>query len=423
MENAGTARAFNRRVKIHEGSPIHHGLDDTRGRLNQPVPSRPGRSSRRVALLFLTLSAAPLSAQELPFQHHTPGAPSTSCAPLEPGPPGSAEARAQSAQLASTAEQSIILGDLTRAATLLERAVELDPASADLAYRRARVLEDSGDAEGAITEYCRAIGLAGDGAGDRDARIRLDAIAAGERATVPDRALVAFEEGLAAVASDRYRAAAQAFGAARDRAPLWADAAYNHGIALDQVGRSAEAAEALLRYLELRPGASDAIAVSQRIGQLQSLAIGAGPSPGAALTLGTLLPGMGHFYSGRPLGGFMILAVAGGAISAGLLVEDVHIRCLNADEVGGSCPPGQVVSRRTERPHLELGLGLAAAVGVVGAIEAFVHLRGRRSGARSFPAGRSGPPAAPGLVVEGPYVSASSAADRIDLNVLRLRFR
>jgi tetratricopeptide (TPR) repeat protein len=338
-------------------------------------------------------------------------------------PEGSAEARAQAAQLSSTAEQSIILGDLQRAEALLERAAELDPASADLAYRRARVLEESGDPEGAVTEYCRAIALAGEGMGAGDARVRLDAIAAAERATLPEEALVAFEEGLAAVDRGTYGVAAEAFGAARNQSPLWAGAVYNHGIALDLVGRHAEAAEALLRYLELRPGAPDAIAISQRIGQLQSLAIGAGPSPGTALALGALVPGMGQFYSGRPFGGFAVLAVAGSAVAAGFLFEDIYVRCLNPVEPGGTCPPDQVVSRRTDRPHLMLGVGVAAAVGVIGAIEAFVHLRGRRSSARSFPAEGSAQLAGSGPVLEGPSVSTSSGLGRIDLNVLRLRFR
>lgn len=388
-----------------------------------PYRSRPGRSSRRTALLVLMLSvAAPLSAQEFSFQRDYPGAFAGSCPAFEPPAEGSAEARTQAAQLASTAEQSIILGDLTRAGALLERAAELDPASADLAYRRARVLEESGETEGAVLEYCRAIALAGEGTAARDARIRLDAIAAAERASLPEEALVAFEEGLAAVDRGTNEAAAQAFGEARNQAPFWAGAAYNHGIALDLVGRNAEAAEALLRYLELRPGAPDAIAISQRIGQLQSLALGAGPSPGAALTLGALLPGMGQFYSGRTLGGFTVLAVAGSAIAAGFLFEDVHIRCLDPVEPGGRCPPDQVVSRRTERPHLMLGVGVAATVGVIGAIEAFVHLRGRRSGQRGSADG-SGRAAASGPVLEGLSISTSSGAGRIDVNVLSLRFR
>ncbi|MEX2466934.1 MAG: tetratricopeptide repeat protein [Gemmatimonadota bacterium] len=369
----------------------------------------------------MTVLAPELVAQELPFQRDYPGAGPSTCPVFEAPSSGSEEARAQAGQLASSAAQAVILGDLERAGALLERAAELDPASADVAYRRARVLEDSGETEEAVVEYCRTIALAGDGSGARDAQARLDAIAAAERGSLPDTALAAFQEGLAAVDEGSYRAAAEAFAVATNQAPSWAGAAYNRGVALDRLGQSADAAGALLRYLELRPDAPDAIAVSQRIGQLQSLAVSSVPSPGAALALGTLLPGVGHFYAGRPVGGFTVLALVGGAVAAGFLIEDVNIRCLNPVEGGGTCPPDQVVSRETERPYMMAGLGAAAAVSVVGAVEAFFELRGRRARARALPSPSELETAEAGPVLEGP--SLSTRFDRVDLSLLRLRFR
>ena len=141
------------------------------------------------------------------------------------------------------------------------------------------------------------------------------------------------------------------------------------------------------------------------------------------MTLGALLPGMGQFYSGRPLGGLTVLALAGGAVAAGFLIEEVHVRCLNPVGPGASCPPDEVVARRTERRHVELGTCAAAAVGVIAAIESFVHLRDRRSDARSFPAGDPGRTATSGPVLEGPSISKSSGVGRLDLNLLGLRFR
>jgi hypothetical protein len=47
----------------------------------------------------------------------------------EPGP----DERAQAGQLASEANQAMILGDFERVATLLQRASALNPTSADLA--------------------------------------------------------------------------------------------------------------------------------------------------------------------------------------------------------------------------------------------------------------------------------------------------
>ena len=395
----------------------------TRGRLSPFPRIRPGRALRPAALLVLMLGPVPLSAQDFPFQRDYPGGPASSCPDVEQAPGGSEEARIQALEMASIAEQSIILGDLPRALLLLERATELDPASPDLAYRRARALEESGDSEAAVAEYCRMMGLRDPAAPDQDPRARLDAMAGAERARFPGGALIAFREGLAAVDGERFGAAAEAFGAARRQAPLWADAAYNQGLALDRVHRSAEAAEALLRYLELRPESPNAMEISQRIGLLQSLALAAGPSPGTALTLGVLFPGLGQFYSGRPLGGFMVLVAAGGAVATGFLLEEVNLRCLDPNEAGGSCPVDQVVSSRTERPYLMAGLGAAAVVGVLGALEAFVHLRRQRSRAPSFPAARPRRDAPSGPVLERPSVSTSPGVGRIDVNLLRLRFQ
>ena len=71
--------------------------------------------------------------------------------------------------------------------------------------------DESDQLEEAVTEYCRAIALAGDGGGARDARTRLGAIAAAERTALPEEALVAFEKGLAAVDRDAYAEAVRAF--------------------------------------------------------------------------------------------------------------------------------------------------------------------------------------------------------------------
>lgn len=67
-----------------------------------------------------------------------------------------------------------------------------------------------------------------------------------------------------------------------------------------------------------------------------------------------------------------------------------------------------------------LGIGAAAAAGLIGAVEAFIHLRGQRARARTFPVDGSvsGPRTRP--ILEGPSMSTGSG--HVDLNVLRLRF-
>ncbi len=134
-----------------------------------------------------------------------------------------------------------------------------------------------------------------------------------------------------------------------------------------------------------------------------------------ALTLGVLVPGMGQFYSGRALGGLTVLSLVGGAAAAGYFVTDVQVKCLSDPGPDGSCPEGQVLREEVDRPYLVAGLGTAAAIGVIGAIEAFVKLRHRRgsdSGVTSMELG-------------GAQLSALDVAPsrgRLDLRLVRLTF-
>lgn len=335
-----------------------------------------------LAALALAFGPACLVAQELPFQRDYPGSTEYECRSFDPPAVASAEARGQAAQLASSAAQSALLGDLERASAMLERATELDPASADLAHRRARVLEDLGQFEAAGGEYCRSLALLDSGDTAEDARARLEALVEAEAETVPSQALAAFRMGLEAVDAGTLDEAADAFQVAEAEGRGWPAPSYNRGVALARLGRPGEAAQALTSYLQLRPDAPDALAISRRIGVLQSLALSSGPSPGTALGLGVLLPGLGHFYSGRPGSGFAVLALAGGAVAVGFLIKEVDVRCLTPQE--GACPPEQVVSRTTTRPYMTASLAAAAAVGLAGAIEAFVDARGRRGSGATF---------------------------------------
>ncbi|MEX0836917.1 MAG: tetratricopeptide repeat protein [Gemmatimonadota bacterium] len=384
------------------------------------MPPRNARSApfrafpRCFIWLALALGAVPAAAQTLPFQRDYPGSTPFECRPFASPVVASAEARAQAGQLASTAAQAVLLGDLERADALLERATELDPASADLAYRRARVLENRGALDDATEEYCRSLALLDSGDTAEDARARLDALVAAETEQVPSQAVAAFEMGLEAADGGAMEEALEAFRVAEAEGGDWPAATYNRGVTLERLGRPAEAAQALSYYLELLPDAPDALAVSRRIGQLQSLAVTSGPSPGTALTLGILMPGLGHFYSGRTGGGLTVLTLAAGAVAAGFLMKEVDVTCLTPQQ--GACPPDQVVSRTTTRPYLTASLAAAAAVGIAGAIEAFVDARGRRGSDSSFPdsADDAGLVVLPGLGVR---------QGKVELGLLGLRFR
>lgn len=384
---------------------------------------RVGRCSNGPAAHGWTLLAAvfavtaPAGAQQLALKSDLPGTGSFRCPQVDVPPLPDAGARAQAAQLGSTAAREVILGDLERARALLDRAIALDGTSAELHYNRGRVLEDLGESEAAVEDYCRVLAAGLEGGFD-DAGERIEILSEARRGSVPEAAVQAAEAGIAAAEDGALERAGASFDQAVEAAPTWADAYYNRAVVSARMEHYEEAMRDLHRYLELRPDAPDALAVSQRIGQLESLAVLGTPSPGTALTLGMLFPGMGQFYSGRGVGGLTVLALAGGAVAAGLLVREVNIRCLDGIDVGGACPPDRIVSRETLRPHLKPALGAAAVVALLGAVEAYGTARSRRSLAREAAAPRD-QPRSPSI--HGPTVQARVHA--LDVSFFQVRFR
>lgn len=319
-----------------------------------------------------------LLAQELPFLTSYPGAAPYECPPWVPPAPADRADLQAARELSSSATQAVVLGDLARATELLTRAAELDGASPENHYGLGRVLEDTGEDVGAIEAYCRVLALEPKGDIARDAAMRRDALVARVRDEVPFAARMAFERGVGSAERGRFTEAARSFAAAEEQAPDWSVATYNQGVALARSGRPQEAAERLRRYLEQEPEAEDAVDVARRIGQLEMAGSRPArpPSPtvgrsNAALTLGLLVPGLGQFYSGRSGAGLVVFSAAAGAVATGLLVKEVNVRCLTLPEGGTSCPPGQVVSRRTDRPLLGKALVAAGAISLLGVVEAW----------------------------------------------------
>lgn len=376
------------------------------------------RSLTWAALAAIALAGGPVSAQELPVKRAVPGANTNTCPILRASPAPSLEASAQASQLGRDANQADILGDLERARDLLARATQLDQTSATLAYRYARVLEDLGEREAAIVQLCRVLDLSSDPEGFADAPERLETLLTGDAPDISEAALEAFQTGLRQVDSGNLEAAASSMSVAASEAPLWAEAVYNRGVLLARLGRRVEAAEALRRYLALRPGAADAITVSETIGELQTTSVPAGsrPSAPATLTLGILVPGMGHVYSGRPRAGLVVLAAAGGALAAGYLIQEVTTQCLTNETSFSDCPSDQVYFEERRRPYLAPALGVAAGITVVSAVEAF--LKSRR--ARGVTPGEDSEAEARSALVTTPRVRARGG--RLDVSVLRVTF-
>jgi hypothetical protein len=175
------------------------------------------------------------------------------------------------------------------------------------------------------------------------------------------------------------------------------------------------------RYLELTPSEVDptVVDVSARIGMLEGVLAAPTPSPGSALALGVLFPGMGQYYSGRNLSGTVVLGGAAAAIIAGLMVKEVTVRCLTPVSAGEDCPPGQVHDETTRRPILGAALIGTGVIALAAAVEAYV--RARRARSEQAEALESTTASTRGPRIIGPSITAS--ASRVDLNFLSLRFR
>jgi tetratricopeptide (TPR) repeat protein len=371
------------------------------------MPNRRRTEPTAALLLLAALTCLnPLSAQELSLKRHVPGSDTIACPELGVPPRPGVEEQAEASRLASSADQALILGDPERAREFLARAAELDPSSAELAYRYGRILEDLGEIDPAIEQFCKALALGSRQQGIGDVRPRLEALARARDPAVPAEASYAFLNGLLQADLRQFPAAAQAFDAAIREAPAWADAVYNRGVVRGRLGDTDGAVADLQQYLAMRPDAEDAILVSRRIGQLQApIQV---QSPGTTLTLGLLLPGMGQFYTGRALGGMTVLTLATGAAAAGFLVERVNQRCVGSVPSGGTCPPDRLIDEEKDRPYLAYGLAAAATVTVAAAVEAFMRTRG--GGGRD-----------PGSVtVSG--LSLEARGSRLHINLLSLGF-
>jgi hypothetical protein len=90
--------------------------------------------------------------------------------------------------------------------------------------------------------------------------------------------------------------------------------------------------------------------------------------PGAATLRSLILPGLGQFYSDRPVMGTLFMAGWAGALGLGFLAQEVTVDCL--DRVEGPCPSNRIFRRTVGRPLLPVGVGGALAVAVVSALEA-----------------------------------------------------
>ncbi len=186
----------------------------------------------------------------------------------------------------------------------------------------------------------------------------------------PSGAATAFRSGLHQLRARDMTGAVNALDAAVDSAPNWADAYYNRALAYEQQGRTSAARSDFQSYLRLRPGADDRAEVVKHMAAL-------GRSPSEAFTRGAIFPGLGQFYTGRPVfGGIVTAGVVGSTVWALKKQTSVEMH-LYPGPFGGT---DTVFVNVQNRPHLGAGLAIAGGLWVLSALEASLHASNARGG-------------------------------------------
>jgi tetratricopeptide (TPR) repeat protein len=401
-------------------------VDHSRRRADAQRYAGPGRGQRgrariarhRPAFLLSTLAllvfgAGEAVAQQLTLKREVPPVAWSGCPPLEDTAQPTSEERAEAARLATEATQAALLGDDDEAHRLLEQAVSLDPTSSELAYRLALTLEQRQRPREAVAAYCRYVQLDAAAPDATEVLDRLPELMASAGFSVPAAAADAFVRGVAAFDAGRLDEADVAFAQAWRSETAWGTPLYNRAVVRFAAGRSTAAVEDLRQYLELSPGAED---FHQVLDIIVSFHEGLQPrySVGGAFVTGLLVPGLGHFTTGRPVVGALVLGSAGGALAAGFGVRRVEIACASPVQ-DGECPPDQVLGRSTERPYQMAGIAAAAAIGFLGALDAARGASRRNDVRRDLPR-----PVTRGASLDAPAIR--SVPDGVRLDFVRIRF-
>jgi tetratricopeptide (TPR) repeat protein len=283
--------------------------------------------------------------------------------------PGQNE-RARARELTTLGQQAAITGDNRAARDLFRQAAEIDPSDPGIAYYLARSFESLGEAPQAMREYCRALSLAPSGPDAADTRERLGRLTLVTR-TLPEASAALFTTGIAHYEKRRYREAAAAFDSVIRSAPEWEPAYYNRALTNTALDRADRAVRDYERYLELAPDAPDRMAVAREILRLRRSAL----SPATALVAG-VVPGVGQFYTRRPLFGVLVAAGVGGAAYLAFREKD-ETRTETFVDPFGNVREFEVTER--VRPNYTVGLVAAAGITLASALEAYFYARRSRA--------------------------------------------
>ena len=179
--------------------------------------------------------------------------------------------------------------------------------------------------------------------------------------------------------------------------------------------RDARAIGEYCRFLALQPAAPEAADVRRRVAALtyeltphtaaRAALPPSPPAPGAALAYGIVFPGGGQYYTHRPALGLLVTAATAGALYYGFQQHTTTVMLTATD------PNGKVYqypAPRTERSNLGVGIGAAAAISLLAAIEASSHARAAQRVAAAARTAMVAP--APHALLVGVRIPLSTAA-------------
>jgi len=315
-------------------------------------------------LVLSVVPIVPLVAQELPLKRTAPAAIVIAC-PAFTAPIGPVRAQTDEAnRMATLGAEAALEGDHKSARDLFLQAAQLNQGDASLAYRLGREDEEMGDKPDAVLEYCRYLFLsptAGDAAQIRD---KIAAIVPGPELARGTTIVERFRDGAQAYDRSDWGSAEQAFSDVIAAEPGFAPGFYDHALTLAHQHHQLAAIRDFDQYLRLMPAAGDSEAVSQRQLALRREL----PSATAAFWLG-LIPGGGQYYTRQPVLGVLVTGASAGAVVWGVRSQAVTKTATFTDRNGH---PYTQNYQTTEQRNLGAGIGVAAGVTLLGAVEAVV---------------------------------------------------
>lgn len=280
---------------------------------------------------------------------------------------------AEARRLAAAGQEAALIGDQAAARDAFARAAVLNPGDERIAYDLGRAHEELADSAKAIGEFCRYLALSPAGREATDVRDRLRRIvpAAAQRRAADVQ--VAFRLGVALFDDGRYAAAIQAFDDVVRDAPTASEGYFNRGLARAASGSRATALQDLEQYRANAPTVDDRVEVGRAIEVLRRPVY----RPGVAFARG-VLPGFGQFYTGHPVRGVLVLAAVGGATGLALAQQTTTVTVAYVDPNGVPAPFKRTTQ---ERAYFTAGVGAAAAITVIGMIDAVVAAKRSQRGA------------------------------------------